>query len=132
MVQVIRGKWFFKVLLYVLLCYYLSLETWCRPLIWTNFPDSKQSIGQRWVMVGVVGNTSLLACWHWLNIVPTLKFQQLKYCCWPNVRTSNTHQRWILSWPKNVLADNSRVIFLNIKFILIMQKLYNLLSDFVL
>ena len=28
---------------------------------------------------------------------------------------------------KNILADNSRAIFLKIKFILIMQKLYNLL-----
>ena len=39
------------------------------------------------------------------------------------------HQRWILSCGANVgymLADNSRVTFLNIKFILIMQKLYNL------
>ena len=61
--------------------------------------DSNQSLGQRWVMVGVVGNTSLLAWWHWPIIGPTLKFQQLKYCCWPNVspRTTQTHQRWILS-----------------------------------
>ena len=99
-----------------------------------NIPDtcSNQLFGQRWVMVGVVGNTSLLACWHWLNIGPTLKFQQFKYCCWLNVGTSTTHQRWNLScggqfWPTNMLADNSRVIFLNIKFILIMQTLHNLL-----
>ena len=31
--------------------------------------------------------------------------------------------------PKNMLADNGRVIFLNIKFILIMQNLYNLLLN---
>ena len=34
---------------------------------------------------------------------------------------------WGQCWPKNMLADNSRVISLNIKFILLMQKLYNLL-----
>ena len=37
-------------------------------------PDSMQTLDQRWVGVGVVGNTSLLACWHWPNIGPTLKF----------------------------------------------------------
>ena len=30
--------------------------------------DTNQSLGQRWVMVWVVGNTSMLACWHWPNI----------------------------------------------------------------
>ena len=40
----------------------------------STYPDSKQSLGQRWVIVGIVGNTSLLACWHWPNIGPTLKF----------------------------------------------------------
>ena len=48
------------------------------------------------VVVGVVGNTSLLACWHRPNIDPTLKFQRLKYC-WSNVGTTTTHQRWFLS-----------------------------------
>ena len=65
-------------------------------LVHLLFPDSKQSLGQLSVMVEVDSNTSLLACWHWLNIGPTLNFQQLKYCCWPTVGTSSTHQRWIL------------------------------------
>ena len=64
--------------------------------------DSKQLFGQRRVKVGIVGNTSLLACWHWPNIRPTLTFQQLKYCCWPNVGTSTTHQRCIFSCGTNV------------------------------
>ena len=59
--------------------------------------DRNQSLGQRWIMVGVVRNPSLLACWHWLNFGPTLKFQQLKYCCWSNVGTTTTHQQWFLS-----------------------------------
>ena len=75
-----------------------------------------------------VGNTSLLACWHWSNISPTFTFWQLKYCCWPNLGPTTTHQRWI--WgvgpviAQHLLVDCNRVIFLNIRVILIMQKLY--------
>ena len=36
---------------------------------------------------------------------------------------------WDQCWPQNMLADNSRVIIININFILIMQKLNNLLLD---
>ena len=61
-------------------------------------PDNKQSLGQRWEMVGVVGMLTLVQ--HCIG--PTLQFQQFKYCCWPNVGTSNTHQRWILSRGANV------------------------------
>ena len=43
------------------------------------------------------------------------------------------HQWWILSYGANVgpshAVDNSIVISLNIKYILIMQKLYNLCFD---
>ena len=42
----------------------------------------------------------------------------------PQLRTNGDYD---LHWPKNMLADNNRVMFLNIKFILIMQKLNNLL-----
>ena len=67
-------------------------------------PDSKQSgvgptLGNG--SLGVVGNTSLLTCWHWPNIGSTLKFQQLKPCCWPNVGTSTTHV-----WRNDVLFTN--------------------------
>ena len=90
-------------------------------------PDSKQSSGQRWVMVGVFGNTSLLACYHWPNIGPTLKFQQLLAQRWNfNYAPTVDFELWGQCWPKTMLTDNSRVIFLSI-FILIMQKLYNLL-----
>ena len=37
-------------------------------------PDSNQPLGQRWVIVGVVGNTSLLACCYLPNIGRTLNF----------------------------------------------------------
>ena len=57
-----------------------------------------QSSDQFWIMVGVVGNTSLLAWWHWTNT----KFQQLMYCCWPNVGTITTHQRGFFSSWTNV------------------------------
>ena len=35
-------------------------------------------------------------CWR-ADIDPILKFQQWKYCCWPNVGPTTTHQQWILS-----------------------------------
>ena len=73
-----------------------SYVTWKKKPIDKINQNSKQSLGYRWVMVGVVGNTSLLACWHWPNIGPTLKFQQLKHCCWPNIGPTTSHQRWIL------------------------------------
>ena len=45
----------------------------------------------------------------------------------PQLRTDGDYDLWGQCWPKNMLADNSRLIFPNIKFILIMQKLYYLL-----
>ena len=67
--------------------------------------------------------------WNLPNIGPTVKFQQLKFCCWPNVSTATTHQRWFLLvmgqwWPNTIVifADCYRVIFLNIvRFRLILQ-----------
>ena len=96
-------------------------------------PDSKQSLGQRWVMVWVVGNTSMVVCWHWPNIGPTLKFQQLKNCMllvqrWHfNYTPTVDFELWSQSWPNTCLL--TVVIFLNIKYILIIQKLYNLLFN---
>ena len=57
-------------------------------------PDSKQLLCQRWVMVGVVGKTS--------NVVGVPTLDQHFQRCWPNVGTSTTHQRWILSCGANV------------------------------
>ena len=103
-----------------------SIFSWRISNIYWNicnlFPDSKQSFGQRWVMVGVVGNTSLLACWHWPNTEPTLTFQKFKYCCWPNVGFSTTHQRWILSCganvgPKTCLPTIVVIFLLKIKYL---------------
>ena len=55
-----------------------------------TFPNKKQSMDQRFIMVWVVGNTSLLARWHWPNIGQTLKFQQLRYWCLSNVVLTTT------------------------------------------
>ena len=41
----------------------------------------------------------------------------------PQLSTNGDYDLWGQCWPKNMLADNSKVIFLYIKFILIMQKL---------
>ena len=48
---------------------------------WQESLQSQIAIN-RWANVGDVGNTSLLAGWHWPNIALTLEFQQFKYCCY--------------------------------------------------
>ena len=80
----------------------------------------ESQIGISWVIGGVAGNTSLLACWHWFNIGPTLKYHQLKYCCWSyNCVPTVVFEYWGQWWPNNPC--------LNIKVISIIQKLYNLI-----
>ena len=46
----------------------------CRDVI----PNSSQLLGQHSVMVGAVGKSSLLSCWHWHYISSTVRFKQLK------------------------------------------------------
>ena len=47
--------------------------------------NQKNVCSNKWFHSLSVRYTSLLACWHWRNIGTTLKFQQLKYCCWSKV-----------------------------------------------
>ena len=82
-------------------------------------PDSKQSLGQCWVMVVVVGNTSLFACWHLPNISPIL-------ACWPKgvgPRSSGQQiptmvQRIIAIWdiPVRVIWEGLQWSILNVFF----------------
>ena len=80
-------------------------------------------------MVGVVDNTSLLLYWRWSNIGLTLKFQQLKKCCWPNVglqlRTNWLRGFWVVGpmMAQCMLADCNGFIFFNTIVILIKQQL---------
>ena len=91
-------------------------------------PDSKQSLGQRWVMVGVVGNMSFSLVQHWTKTkVSTVEVLLLAQRWNFNFAPTVDFELWGQCWPKNMFADNRRFIFLNIKLILIMQKLYNLL-----
>ena len=87
---------------------------------------------QRWVMVGVVGDTLIVGvltlAQHWTNskistVEVLLLAQRWNFNYAPTVDFELQGQ----CWPKNMHADKSRVISLNFKFILIMQKLYNLL-----
>ena len=82
--------------------------------------DRKQSLGQRWVMVGVVVNTSLLTCW----LGPTL-VQLLCFNSWSSLVGSTLALQlrtnggfWVVGRMLNrhMLADCNRVLFLNIKF----------------
>ena len=63
----------------------------CETFFWYEAKGHAQIAIKRWVMVGVVGNTSLLACWYWHKSGPRLKFQQLKYS-WPTVGPTTTHK----------------------------------------
>ena len=86
-------------------------------------PDSKQSLGQCWVMVVVVGNTSLFACWHLPNISPIL-------ACWPKgvgPRSSGQQiptmvQRIIAIWdiPVRVIWEGLQWSILNVFFLQLM------------
>ena len=89
-------------------------------------PDSKQSLGQRWVMVVIVGVLTL-AQYLTNTKVSTFEILLLAKSLNFNYAPMMDFELWGLCWPKNMLAENSRVIFLNIKFILITQKLYYLL-----
>ena len=63
----------------------------------------------------VVGNTPLLACWHWPTIGPTLTVEVLLLA---QVGTTTTPQQWFLSngqmIAQHMHTDYYRVIFLNI------------------
>ena len=76
----------------------------------TCLTRKQEWLGQRLVLVGVVGNTSLLACWHWPNIGPTLQIQQFKYCCCP--------KRWHYNYAPSRLDeqnDNGPTLFVNVE-----------------
>ena len=101
-----------------------------------------QVASNRWANVGLwLQLFATRHCWRadsGPTLVQTLKFQQLKYCYWSNVGPSTT-QRWIMSCGANDGPTHTRrlyrVIFLNLRFTLIMQNLHNLFlenCDFVL
>lgn len=80
-------------------------------------------------MVGVVGNLSLIACWHCPNIGRTIKFKQLLILLSLilQLHTNSDFLVVVQMMGQLVLADCNRVIFLNIIVISIscMQKLFN-------
>ena len=139
------AQWFWRrflnyVNVFSLSCYYLSLENDMilhfsftlrilfaivlmhrrKPIVsfvYYSFdnPDSRQSLRQCWVMVEVVGNTSLLACWHWPNtkdwssvVGPTSVLQP---------RTNS--EFWVVGsiMAQHILADCNRIIFLYIRVV---------------
>ena len=78
---------------------------------WQHGTVGVLTLTQHWTKTKVSTTEVLLLAQRWnFNYAPMVDFEL-----------------WGKCWPKNMLANNSRVIFLNIKFILIMQKLYNLL-----
>ena len=69
---------------------------------------------------------SLLTCWHWSYIGLTVKFQQFKYCFWPNIGRTPAYQGDIVTGHKrpnrDMFADCLTFIFLSIvRFSLILQ-----------
>ena len=78
-------------------------------ILTTSSPDSKQSLASAALWL------ESLATRHCrrVDIGQTLKFQQLKYCCWPDVgpTTTCTHQRCILSCRANELSSLTSDLF---------------------
>ena len=77
-----------------------------------------ESLGQQWVM-------ATRHCWR-ADIGPILD-QHLSFKSWTTVVGPMLELQLRTNCGFWVMGQTSRVIFLNIKFILIMQKLYNLL-----
>ena len=92
-------------------------------LLGFNLRDSKQSLGQRCVMVGVVGNTSLLAFWHLSIIGPSFNSWRIVVGQTLSLQLRTNSDFWVIA--QHMLANCNRVIFLNIIDIFItgLQKL---------
>ena len=108
---------FFSLIKFVLLNYNTKIYTISR-LLWFSLTDIKQSLGQRCVMVGVVGNNSLLSFWHLFNI-NCQTFNSWRIVVGPTLALQLPTNSGFSVMAQHMLANCNRVIFLKIIFIFI-------------